>query len=85
MLLASVATKLIGWALYREPELMTEAARSDIDKTRGFAEVIIMALALVLAVLVPAVNLWWLFLLFLARPLHALLRRLVYGSSQKTA
>ena len=41
-----------------------------------------MALALVLAIVVPAINLWWLFLLFLAGPLHALLRRLAYGSSQ---
>ena len=57
-------------------------AREHIDKTRGLAEVIIMALALVLAVVVPAINLWWLFLLFLAGPLHALLRRLAYGSSQ---
>ena len=33
-------------------------------------------IALVLAVLIPAVNLFWLFLLFLADPLHRLLRRL---------
>jgi len=82
MLLATVATRLIGAVLFRYPELMTDEARTNIDKTRGLAEVIIMALALVLAIVVPAINLWWLFLLFLAGPLHALLRRLAYGSSQ---
>jgi uncharacterized membrane protein len=80
MLLATVATRLIGGVLYRHPELMTEAARAEpADKTRGVAEVIIMALALVLAVLVPAVNLYWLFLLFFAEPVHRLLRLTVYG------
>src|ERR1700712_2349281 len=84
MLLATIATRLIGGVLYRHPELMTEAARAEpADKTRGLAEVILMTLALGLAVLVPAINLYWLFLLFLAGPVHALLRRLVYGSSQK--
>jgi len=43
---------------------------------------ILFTSAVVLAVAVPAINLWWLFLLFLAGPLHALLRRLAYGSSQ---
>lgn len=85
MLVATVATRLIGTTLYRNPELMTEAARADIDRTRGVAEVIIMAAALVLAILFPDINLWWLFLLFLSGPLHALIHRLVYGPSQKTA
>ena len=85
MLLATVATRLMGGVLYRHPELMTEEARQNIDKTRGFAEVIIMAVALVLAVLIPAINLFWLFLLFLSGPLHAVLHRLVYGPSQTTA
>lgn len=85
MLVATIATRLIGATLYRNPELMTDEARQDIDKTRGVAELIIMAVALVLAVLFPAVNLWWLFLLFLAGPLHAVIHRLVYGPSRTTA
>src|SRR4051794_17841821 len=85
MLLATLATRLIGGALYRRPELMTEEARINLDKTRGIAEVAIMVLVLVLAIVFPAINLWWLFLLFLARPVHALLRRAVYGASQKAA
>jgi uncharacterized membrane protein len=85
MLVATVATRLIGATLYRKPELMTEEARVDVDRTRGVAEVIIMAAALVLAVIFPTINLFWLFLLFLAGPLHALLHRLVYGPSQTTA
>src|SRR3954471_20091144 len=62
MLLATLATRLIGGVLYRRPELMTEEARSNVDKTRGLAEVGIMALALVLAIVFPDINLWWLFL-----------------------
>jgi uncharacterized membrane protein len=85
MLLASIATRMIGEVLYRNPDLMVEAARQNIDRTRGIAEPILMAVALVLAVLFPAINLFWLFLLFLSGPLHALLHRLVYGPSQTTA
>ncbi|MDR6972238.1 TMEM175 family protein [Leifsonia shinshuensis] len=85
MLLATLATRLIGTVLVRNPDLMTEEARADIDRTRGLAELLLMAAALVLAVLIPAINLWWLFLLFLAGPLHALLHRLAYGPSQKAA
>ncbi|MFP3467095.1 TMEM175 family protein [Leifsonia sp. SIMBA_070] len=85
MVLAMLATRLIAEVLYRNPELMTEQARADIDRTRGLAELIIMAVALVLAVLFPAINLWWLFLLFLSGPVHAVLHRLVYGPSQKAA
>jgi uncharacterized membrane protein len=85
MLLATVATRLMGGVLYRHPELMTDEARENIDKTRGIAEVIIMTVALVLAVLIPEINLFWLFLLFLAGPVHALLHRLVYGPSQTSA
>jgi uncharacterized membrane protein len=84
MLLATVATLLIGVVLLRHPELMTDTARADVDKTRGIAEVTIMALALVLAVLFPAIWMYWLFLLFLSGPSHALLRRAAYGPSQKT-
>ncbi|MGO4534790.1 TMEM175 family protein [Leifsonia sp. 2MCAF36] len=85
MLVASLATRLIGEVLYRNPELTTVESRRDVDRTRGLAEVMLMALALVLAIVFPDINLWWLFLLFLAAPLHGLLRRLVYGASQKAA
>ncbi|MGH1550174.1 TMEM175 family protein [Leifsonia poae] len=85
MIVASLAMRLIGVELWRHPELMTEEGRATIDKTAGIAELILMALALVLAVLIPAVNMFWLFLLFLAGPLHALIRRLVYGPTQTPA
>jgi len=71
--------------LHRNPDLMTEESRGSIDVTAGLAEMSIMAVALVLAVLIPSVNLFWLFLLFLSGPLHALLHRLVYGPSQTAA
>ncbi|WP_020076255.1 TMEM175 family protein [Cryocola sp. 340MFSha3.1] len=85
MLVATIATRLIAEVLYRNPELLTEEARAQIDRTNGIAEASIMAVALVLAVLFPSINLFWLFLLFLSGPLHALLHRLVYGPSQTTA
>ncbi|WP_158867131.1 TMEM175 family protein [Leifsonia sp. AG29] len=81
LLLATVASQLIAISLWRNPELMSEEARSDIDRTRGIAEVVLMALALALAVTVPAVGMFWLFLLFLADPLHRALRRLFSRSS----
>ncbi|MEN0085518.1 MAG: TMEM175 family protein [Leifsonia sp.] len=85
MLVATIATRLMTSVLHRNPELMTEESRGSIDITQGIAEMSIMAVALVLAVLIPEVNLFWLFLLFLSGPLHALLHRLVYGPSQTTS
>jgi uncharacterized membrane protein len=81
LLLATVAAQLIAISLWRDPELMSEEARANIDRTRGIAELVFMALALVLAVTVPAVGMFWLFLLFLAEPAHRLLRRLFTRSS----
>jgi uncharacterized membrane protein len=74
MLVASLAMRLIGGELYRHPELMTEEGRAQLDRTAGVAELLLMALALVLAVTVPAVGMFWLFLLFLAGPVHRLIR-----------
>ncbi len=85
MLLATLATFAIGMVLLRHPELVSEEARAQQDKTRGIAEVAIMALALVLAVLFPVIGLYWLFLLWLSGPLHSLLHRLAYGPSQRAA
>ncbi|MDN4597897.1 TMEM175 family protein [Leifsonia virtsii] len=85
MLVATIATRLMTSVLHRNPELMTEESRGSIDVTAGIAEMSIMAVALVLAVLIPEVNLFWLFLLFLSGPLHGLLHRLVYGPSQTTS
>ncbi|SEI05950.1 Uncharacterized membrane protein [Leifsonia sp. CL147] len=79
LLLAAIASQLMGLVLVRHPGLMSEEARATRDRTSGIAELILMAAALVLATLVPAVGMFWLFLLFLAGPLHGLFRRVVYG------
>lgn len=79
LLLATVASRVIAAVLDHDPDLLTEEGRASIDKTAGFAEITLIAVALVLAVLVPAVGMFWLFLLFLADPLHRLLHRMVYG------
>jgi len=73
MVVASVAMLLIEQHLYRHPELLKENARDSIDLLRGLTPALLLVVALVLAVLVPQVGLFWLLVLFLGRPLHALL------------
>lgn len=79
LLLAACASQLMGLVLARHPELMSEEARAGLDRTAGLAELSLTAASLVLAILIPAVGMFWLFLLFLAGPLHGLYRRAVYG------
>lgn len=73
MLLTSVVMQLLGWLIRRSPEVRREEVREGMDASRGWAASLLLALSLVLAVLVPSVGMWWLFLLFLSEPLHRLL------------
>lgn len=82
LLVISLSMQAIGLVLARSPELVREDARGEMDSTRGWSASIIIAVSLVLAVLVPQVGMFWLFLMFLSEPLHLLLRRLSRGSSQ---
>jgi uncharacterized membrane protein len=84
LLAIAVTMQLIGVVLTRRPELVREEARGAMDSTRGWSATIIIAVSLVLAVLVPAVGMFWLFLMFLSEPLHRLLRRLARRPSQPT-
>jgi uncharacterized iron-regulated membrane protein len=68
--------------LTRSPDLVREDARAEMDSTRGWSASIIIAVSLVLAVLVPQVGMFWLFLMFLSEPLHRVLARLTRRPSQ---
>jgi uncharacterized membrane protein len=82
LLAISVSMQLIGLVLTRNPALVREDAHQEMDSTRGWSASILIAVSLVLAVLVPQVGMYWLFLMFLSEPLHLLLARLSRGPSQ---
>lgn len=84
LLAISLAMQAIGALLTRNPELTREDARGQMDSTRGWSAIIIIAVCLVLAVLVPAVGMFWLFLMFLSEPLHRLLVLVARRPSQTT-
>ena len=79
LLLAAIASQLMGRVLVRHPDLMSEEARAAQDRTAGLAELLHRALELVLASRSPAVGMVGPSLLVLAGPLHGLFRRAVYG------
>lgn len=73
MVVASVAMWIMEVHICRRPELLRDGALEDIDLLRSISPTILLAVALVLAVVVPTVGLFWLLVLFLGRPLHRLL------------
>jgi uncharacterized membrane protein len=85
MLVLSLSFLLIEVQLRRHPELVREDARGQLDVLHAVATPIILAVALVLAVLFPAIGLWWLFLLLLTSPLERLLALTLGRGSQKRA
>lgn len=85
MLVVSLAFLLIEVQLVRQPELVREDARDQVDLARGAVTPILLAVALVLAVLLPVVGLFWLFLLLLSLPLERLLHRALGRGSQNPA
>lgn len=85
MIIASLATLAIEVTLKRNPELLREDARNNIDLLHGISAPILLIAALVLAVLFPHIGMWWVLLLFLSRPLDALLTLLFRRGSQGTA
>lgn len=72
MLVASLAMQFIVILLARSPDLVRDDAKEAMNAAHGwFADALLFA-ALVLAVLVPRVGIWWLFILFLQGPLDTL-------------
>jgi uncharacterized membrane protein len=76
LLLSSLSLSAARAWLVAHPRMMADDAPADPD--RGLAlwtTSMLIAAALVLAVALPGVGMWWLFLLFLSGPLEAVLRR----------
>ena len=72
MVLTSLSLTAIEYELRRRPELLSTPLR---DPSKGFVAVGLMVLALVLALLVPSVGLYWVLLLLLQGPIAQLLHR----------
>jgi uncharacterized membrane protein len=76
MLLASLMMQAIVLVLRRTPALVREEAVPAMDTARGWLADALLLAALVLAVTLPHIGIWWLFLLFLQGPLYGLLKAL---------
>ena len=84
MLVATLTLQAMSIYMQRTPGLVTDDARQSGDATRGWSTSILMALALVLAVALPDIGMFWLFLLFLSEPVHRLLRALTRRTPSHT-
>lgn len=83
LLLTSFVLTVTRVYLIRHPELHRES----LDRYReglvvGITITVLFGLALVLMLAIPALNYWWLFVLFLARPIHAILVRMRGGAPE---
>jgi uncharacterized membrane protein len=76
LLLTTVAMQFMELVIVRTPGLLREDAVGATELLRGWAFVILVAAALVLAVALPGPGMLWLLILFLAQPLQVLLGRL---------
>jgi uncharacterized membrane protein len=85
MIVASLSMALVEVILARHPDLLREDARDRIDFVRVFVPSGILAVALILAILVPSIGMLWLLLLFLGRPLTMVLRRIFPARGSQTA
>ncbi|THG36231.1 DUF1211 domain-containing protein [Glaciibacter flavus] len=83
MVVTSLSMGLIEAHLNSHPELLREDMRGQIDMVRPVVMTSVMLLSLLLAVLLPVIGLFWLFLLFFASPITSVVRR-VRGSSGVT-
>ncbi|NQX12028.1 DUF1211 domain-containing protein [Microbacteriaceae bacterium VKM Ac-2855] len=75
MIIASSSTLLMQSILQRTPRLRRADAPVNDEIVGARVTVVLMIFALVVAVLVPAVNLWALLLLFLGGPVESLITR----------
>jgi uncharacterized membrane protein len=75
LLLTTLAMQFMEILIVRTPGLLSDEGRAQSDLLRGWTFIILLVVALVLAVLIPDVGMLWLFVLFLSRPVHALLAR----------
>lgn len=71
MLVTTLAAAGIDWILIHDPELTRPEARADFHLSPAVISTILMSTSLLVAVLVPRVNLYALLLLLLSGPLQA--------------
>ena len=79
MVVATAAMLLMEVILYRNPQLVREDSRDEIDLLRAATPLVILVVCLVLVIVVPSVGMLWLLLLLLTRPLNAVLAR-IFGT-----
>ncbi|MFF1632405.1 TMEM175 family protein [Leifsonia sp. NPDC058248] len=77
MVVTTAAMLLMEVILQRNPQLVREDSRDEIDLLRASTPLIILVLCLVLVVVLPSIGMWWLLLLLLSGPLHSALARVV--------
>ncbi|GAA1442036.1 TMEM175 family protein [Leifsonia poae] len=65
--------------LYRDPDLVREDARDQINIVRGSTPVLIMLVCFVLVVVAPGIGMYWLLLHLLTKPVDLLLERVFRG------
>jgi len=85
LVVTALSMLLIEVVLARNPTLMREDVRHNIDFVRASVPAVILIVALVLALLTPDIGMFWLLLLFFTRPVNALARRLVGRKPSQTA
>ncbi|WP_223692889.1 TMEM175 family protein [Leifsonia poae] len=78
MVVTSGAMVLIEYLLMRNPALLTERGRGQVDLVRACCAPLLLLVATVLASLYPNVGMFWVLLMLLSTPLYLLLNR-VFG------
>jgi uncharacterized membrane protein len=74
MLLAAVGVLLQVVAIVRQPELQAEDHRGETELAPAVITTVLMAVAFIVVIALPAIGLWALLLLVLSRPLEHLVR-----------
>lgn len=69
MIVTTISLALIELAAVRDTNLQRPEVRGELDLRGTLIAIVLLAVALVLSVLAPAVGMYWLFLMFLSGPL----------------
>lgn len=84
LLVTSVSLLLMEVLLVRKPELVRDEARAQLDVGQALVTPLLFLIALVLALVVPAVGVGWLLLLLASGPFHRVMDRLGKGRRART-
>ncbi|GAA4138916.1 TMEM175 family protein [Leifsonia shinshuensis] len=77
LLLTALAMQFMELLIVRTPGLLSDEGRAQSDPLRGWTFIILLAVAMVLAIVLPDIGMFWLFILFLSRPVYLLLARML--------